>query len=73
MEIAELIALMKREKVLVAKLGGLHVELHPSAFVTPEDAPKDDPKAAPMPTDEEFMVWSLPESSLERDEPRTES
>lgn len=64
MDVKELIDLMKREKVLVAKLGSMHVELHPSAFTseTAETAKLADVPVEPIPTDEEFMRWSLPES-----------
>jgi len=66
-ELEEVIALMKRERLLKVKLGGLEVEMAPAAFASADasDTAKKDEKPAPKP--EDFLFWSVPDS--EREEP----
>ncbi len=61
MDVEKLIELMKRERVLRVKMGGLEVELSPMAFA-PDAAPaasKDDKPAMP----ENFTFWSVQDQS----------
>ena len=60
MEVEKLIDLMKRERVLRVKMGGLEVELSPMAFA-PDSPPeaKDVRPAIP----ENFMFWSVQDQS----------
>lgn len=63
MEVEKLIDLMKREKVLRVKMGGLEVELAPSAFAPVEVAPAAPAKDALPAVPENFMLWSVQDQS----------
>ncbi len=56
MDVEKLIELMKRERVLRVKMGGLEVELSPTAFA-PDAAPEAKNLVAPAPPD--FTMWSV--------------
>jgi hypothetical protein len=63
MEIEALVEFMKKERVLTVKMGGLQVELHPSAFA-PDQATVEnlsDLTGTSLPTDDELLFWSAPE------------
>jgi hypothetical protein len=55
-DLAEILALMKANRVLRVKLGSLEVELSPSAFADQVSAPRA--QAAPLPSDEDFLFMS---------------
>lgn len=58
MEVKELIDLMKRERVLRVKMGGLEVELSPMAFA-PDAVPEADAKSTKPSMPEDFTLWSV--------------
>lgn len=63
-ELKELLELMKIHKILTLKMGGLELELHPSAFesqevAVQEGAPKvEDEEFSRVPTAEEFLFMA---------------
>ena len=61
-ELAELVSFMKTNRVTRVKLGGLEVDLAPSAFVAEIEAGTLGPatKSDPMPTEEDLRYWSSP-------------
>lgn len=63
MEVRELINLMKRERVLRVKMGGLEVELSPMAFAPDAEAAPDNSKTAVPAMPENFTFWSVQDQS----------
>lgn len=70
MDVRELIQLMKQERCLRVKMGGLEVELSPMAFA-PDAAPADTKPLMPS-VPENFLFYSVQDQSplpvLEREE-----
>lgn len=63
MDVKELIALMKAERCLRVKMGGLEVELSPTAFAA-DPLPAGAEKAPEKPTiPEDFTLWSVQDQS----------
>jgi len=62
MEVRELIKLMKAERCLRVKMGGLEVELSPAAFAP--DAPEANSTAEQKPVEPpNFTLWSVQDQS----------
>ena len=69
MELKDLVAFMKAERCLKVKMGGLEVELAPSAFPAP--APVDSmglEEGNGAPTDDELIRWSVPGAFMEKED-----
>ena len=62
MEVRELIDLMKKERVLRVKMGGLEVELSPMAFA-PDAVPEAEQKNVRPAVPEDFTLWSVQDQS----------
>ena len=67
-DLESLISLMESRKVLRVKMGGMEVELSPSAFTSKLAEAEGAGQAEPIPTDDEFMRWSAAGAFVEPEE-----